>query len=826
MKKLMLVGVALALLGCGENRSTPQIFLPRVVGPEGADLETLRARYCQGTGIDLNDILTPENFRAIFNCANYDSSLESLRPLLTSQEFPSFLKNINLILSSENTGDLKETLRAWLEQGAGGTSRLDRLLPLLAKIIKNPSFQAGLPLVNQLLEAGGEVWEELLPGLADLVHQERFPDTFDDITELLSDPSRDQSRDDYGALAKDWATFLQAKVRGKSISLRALELAYRTKEIEIRGTHLREYLDHLNEKGVFVSLYLDNGAVRGEVLDPKLNADPDEEELKEGLNLTPEQRRERAYRKLFAPGPGGQDPPIVQLAGLVEVFHRDHPEFFSALANWLSANGPRVAGGLTEFVVRGQALANLSQLSVDRFLNSYAREIGLSPQAKVTAPEFVAFLEGAFASPAFSVWIETEQNSLNSTQFGARNGELMKASGLSMSTLSLYRIPAVAQFGATLIPADRPQLLSAAMKRFSSLHRTEKLTLEFAGVNQSLEGHLVDLWWGAAKTTLGEGVVVDFTMRLVQSFFLEFAAEFPRKNLSLAEWYFGSPYGNPGTTEMIAGYAVKELDLLPKYRKNKKWLQGEFADEIFTVEADKEAFRLLVEQVPNLWLYLRSGMSRDGNDLVRAMASKDRGYLIRGYVDIIASAQRSGWIKDAVALVHAYHQKFEPSSSAGEVSDELEERRRVSKGADALKRLLRALFEPEEKGNYQTSTLGRLLNPISSLVSPERRGQTESFVAASAAEVLKLPDEDINNFMRELLSSSPSEGATADRRETLRAAAEFLRDPISPTVVRQLSLLFRENAVKPALDFLAQKVDDGTLPEVLLFLRRILGFRG
>jgi hypothetical protein len=59
-------------------------------------------------------------------------------------------------------------------------------------------------------------------------------------------------------------------------------------------------------------MYQESGYVRGEEMNPKLNADPDQDELELGLNLTPEQRRERIYRKLFSSDNG--EPPISQLS--------------------------------------------------------------------------------------------------------------------------------------------------------------------------------------------------------------------------------------------------------------------------------------------------------------------------------------------------------------------------------------------------------------------------------------------------------------------------------------------------------------------------------
>lgn len=822
---LFCVGLLAVLAGCGSGAKDPEIFLPRVLSPEGADLDELRSRYCQGIKVDLQDnFLTKENFDAIFDCANYDSSLNGLKPLVKSAKFTEFLKHLNLVLKSDSTADLKETLKPWLEEGPEGTSRVDRLLPALAKIIKNPSFQTGLPVLHNILESGQSVWRELLPGLSALLYQERFPDTYQDLAVLFADENEPRDTPvDYARPVKNWAKFLKSDVDGKTVAARVLELADRTREVVVPGSSLQEYLDHMNEKGVFVSLYLESGAVRGEVIDPKLNADPDEEELRDGLSLTPEERQERAYRKLFARGPNGEEAPIVQLAGLVEEFHRDHPDFLPALARWFSANGPKVTEGLNEYVVRARVVSNLARLSAEAYLTAYAAESGKSPQQKVTGEELVAFLKEAFAAPSFSPWLEKELLALNKEQFGPKNGEALKSSRLAPRISELYAREEVAAFGKTLVPEGKALALGAALKRFSNLHRGEKLELDFGGVKQNLEKHIVDAWWVSANESLGEGVVLSFAVELAQTLFTQMATDFGAKGITITEWYYASPYSNPGTTEAMAGYAFKELDLFKHYHQNKEKLKGSFADEVFSDEGDKRAFRLLVDQVPNIWLYIKSGMSRSGSDLTRALASKDRGYLIRNYVNILVSAQRSGWIRDGARLIEAYHQNFAPAK-AEEISDELESRREVSKGADAMKRVMRSLLEPDQKGDYATSTLGRVLQPVAALVAPARRAETERFLLTSAEEILKAPDADINAFLNDLMEEE-SEDSVLARRDALKAAAELLRDPIFPDLVGELTTFFEEDAVRPALDFLAKKIDDGSLQDTLLFIRRLLGFR-
>lgn len=810
----------LGFTGCGNKSEDPVLFAPKLVGENGVDLDTRKQLLCRGVNVHLDEnFLTPENFRAVFDCANYDGKLDQLGPLLRSAEFTDFLKNMNLIFGAKSTGDLRETLRAWLEPTSDGESRIDGLLPVLSGLIANPAFQDGLPVLHHFLAAGLPVWKELLPQLSYLVYDERFPDTFESLAFLFE--GRPGEEVDYSAKAKAWARFVRSRVDGKTVAARTLDLGYRLGEIDLPGTSIQEFLDRMNVGGVFAALYKDTGALRGEVINPKLNADPDEEELRDGLSLTPEQRQERAYRKLFVKTQTG-DAPIVQLAGLVAEFQGPHPEFLPSLANWFAGNGDRVASGISEYVIRARVISRLSGLSLESFLTAFAAEKGLAPSTKLAAADYVAFLGEAFGSPSFAAWLKEQTGSINREIFGPRNGALMDDASLAPRLAALYQSRAVAEFGGALSPGA-PLALSQLNKRFSNLHRSgERLTVDFRGRVKNVEEHTVDLWWEAANAALGEPVVLRFAVELAQTLFSDLAAQFSANGLTLSEWYFQSPYGNPGTTEAIAGYAFKELDFLAKLKKHEAYLKGEFAEEVFPREEDRRAFRLLVDQVPHIWLYVKSGMARSGNDLNRALSSGDDGYLIKTYVALLTGAQRSGWLRDGARLVEAYHLKFEPEPSPPP-SRAIEHRRRIDEGAEALTRLLRGLLEPETERDYQTSTLGRLLVPAASLFSPEHRREGERFLYTGATEILRADYDDLNGFLRELFGAG-SAGSLPTRREALRTAAEMLRDPVFPTALGQLTRFFQEDAVKPALEFLRRKIDDGSARELMLFLRRVLGF--
>lgn len=840
-RALILAGIVLT--GCSKGQSAdPVVFLPRQVSADGVDLEKQRQENCHGRNVNLSgetdELLTSENFRAVFACANYDRTLSPLEPLFTNEQFPAFLKNINVIIDSNNTSrDIKETLRDWLEIDEAGSSRGERLLPVLASVIKNPSFQDALPLLSSILSAGQGIWESLLPSLADVLYQERFPDNFDDIFTLFESADAGVSAEkNYSKTVKEAARFLQKKINGESVALRTLELADDLRKLKMKNTSIQEYLDQMNEKGVFVSLFLESGAVRGEQIDPKLNAEKEPGDDEDGLVLTPEQRRVRNYKKLFARGPNGEVPPIMELIGLVDEFQKAHPDFIPALGRWFAANGTRskLTDSLTQYVVRGQIASGLPEhFNISSYLGDYADEKEIDTDEPMTEEEFVSFLKTALGDAKFSDWIDPILVEINEAQIGKKNAKILAGSSLLAKVKGIYGASAVSEAGRAVYANGAPKSLNVAIRRFSNSQLEYSVALN--GKTSRVQDHLLDAWWEAASEALGESVIVDFAFPLVQSLVTKITTDFKSNGKTISEWYFSSPYVDPSTVEMISSYAFRDLGMMEKYHKHRDYLINDLADEIFkggfvSAQEDannKRAYRALVAQVPNIWLYWRSGMSRSGNDLTRAMASKDKGYLIKNYVAILVSAYQTGFAEKAVDLLSAYQNSFSGAFDSANVSDELEDRRKVSLGADALKRVLRSLFRPESAKNYETSTLGRLLVPLSSLVSDAKRAETERFLLTSAGEVLATPEEKINDFFRDFgKNAKPANANLGSRRETLRSVSDVMRKDKLPTMVRQMNSFFQDNAIRPALNYLAEKIDDGTLKSVLLFLRRVLGFRG
>lgn len=827
LRALICVFFVLILTSCGGNDGDPVVFLPKVTGKIGSNSESLREIYCSPQRVSFRDgILTDENFRSVFDCANFDGSLEDLRPLIKNSEFPAFVRNMNAILGADSTRTLRDTLGDWLEPGPQGTSRIDRLLPVVSEVVKNPAFRDGLPVIDNILESGRDVWQPLLPPLSELVYNERFPNTFDDLLTLFSGVEKAEPTD-YAKRLKFTARFLTTKVEGtnNSAAWEILKLLDELNRFPIPGTSIREYLDQLNVKGVITGLYEESGALRGEEINPRLNADPLPEELEKGETWTPEQRRRLAMRQLFQ---GGSEAPIVQLAGIIREFDRPHPNFLPALAAWFAANGERVNNGLFEYVAKAMVRSALPKINLEVWLKQYAENLDPNlPKKKVTSEEFLNFLRAALGDTSFEAWLEQQILRANKDNFGTKNARFLARTNLRQQILEVYRMPQVAEFGVTIIPDGKTMPLANAYKRWANLHRGEKLEVVVGGEQANLEVHFTRFWLDAARDSMGESIIIRFAMDLAQTFFTDFAGGFASKHPSISKWYYKGAYSSPDSTESIAAYAFKELDLLKVWSEKKDWLKKDFAEEVFRSPEDLAAFRYLVDQIPNIWLYIRSGMMRSGSDLTRLLSERDKGYLIHTYVDIVSSAVETGVIARAVPLISLYQEEWEKAGmeeSPTPIPETLEERRKVAKGADALRRVLHALFEPQVKGDYSSSTLSKVLVPLNALVEEGKRRATEKFLITASREILNTADEKINRFF-DGMNQTKEGGSRATDRSTLRSASEMLRDERFPQILHALNQFFRDDAVRPALDYIAEKIDNGTIDRILLFVRRVLGFR-
>ena len=830
VKALPILWLGLAITACSPPAEEgPVVFLPKVQNPLGANAEELRSLLCSPDKIQFRDgLLTDENIRNIFQCANYDKSLDGLSGLILNKEFPQFLEHLNSVLGSEATGDLNKTLRDWLEAGADGKSKVDRLLPTLSSLIKNPVFQEALPLVHNILRDGENIWREILPSLADLVHTERFPHTFDDLSALFSsigDPKKEKAENkNFAKRVKLWAKFLVAPIAEKTVIANILELGDELDNLKLPQTTLPEYLDQMNVKGVFVSFYLESGLYRGERMDPKLNADPDQEEQESGVILTPEQRRQKAYRALFK---GGANAPIVQLAGIVEEFNKPHPNFLPSLGRWFSGNGERITNGLFDYIANILIRGAIPKVNIETYLTEAAEKKFGGTNGRIKPEDFEAFLNESFQSPNYDLWLSQSLFRANQEFFGRNNARFLERSMLKQKVLELYKLPALTDFAKTLFTGGRPLPLSSAIKRFSNLHRSDKLLIKWNEKEASLEAHMNDVWLASAKDSIGESVVINYGLKLVQTFFTEFANGFGDKNISISKWYYQSAYGDPSSTESIAGYLFKELSLLDIWSRNKDYLKNEFAVEVFADADDLRAFRYLVDQVPNIWLYIRSGMMRSGNDLTRILSERDTGYLIKNYVDLISTVTANGMLARGVPIYEAYLnlETQEGLTTVSEpVTDSIADRRRIAKGTDALRRVMNVLLEPETEGDYNSTIGHKLLKPFVAMVKKERRQGTERFVHKVSEEIINTPDDTLNRFYREMSAQDgKSKGTDA---ATLKTVADLLRHKDFPAVIGHLRKFFDDEAVRPALKFLSEKIDDGTLDKILLFIRRILGLKG
>jgi len=113
---------------------------------------------------------------------------------------------------------------------------------------------------------------------------------------------------------------------------------------------------------------------------------------------------------------------------------------------------------------------------------------------------------------------------------------------------------------------------------------------------------------------------------------------------------------------------------------------------------------------------------------------------VRSYVNLIVKATQSGFVARGVNLLDKLNDVTGGTTPRAPMSDDIDQRRDYKMAVEAIDRILRSLSEPERREDYSTTTLSRLLVPLSAIVSSDRRGDTERFLLTSADQIISTFD--------------------------------------------------------------------------------------
>lgn len=897
-----LIWAGVGFSGCAKPSESVEVFLPKVEAKGGPSAEARKAFYCSPDKVNFTFLekgqkkfLHTSQFRAFFDCMNYNGDYAGLQPLVHSPATPRFLEalmeSMNALSGAEANQNIKERLKPWFQEHKNsGKSKIDHVLPAMAKVIKNVVFRKALPLLASVAERGVPVWRTLLPQLARFIYDPRYPNLWQDMRKLFLARTTTSKVNHLAITTRQFFHFLKKEnldpegVR-KTNALVLLEVLDELNDFGVPKRGLLSLWEDMHNKDVFTTLYQKaGGAIRGEQTLPELNG---------GKGASAEAIQASMQRKLdllLNEGPNGT--PILEMLAVVDDFHKPRPKFVPAIITWYNkeANRKRMHKGLADWVARRLVGEVLESLQISKYLDEYLRktlgnkvpvqgtdaETGAATDTVcaqggsclVNSAEFSDFIRAAFAHSTFEPWIGKLLTVENKKKFKEQNALLLERhGGLLRDVLAIYRAEALALYARDMVEklTDAPngkKPLRTLITAFSRLHLLDKdaesdgmrgPTFELNGKTQVVYDHFVSSWQRAASEALGESIIVNEAFSVIGTVLEQFQAELAKPGApTIAQNFFRATYADPTMMEKLI-YEGKRLNILNKLDETVKWLQDEIGPEIFRDESDLAAFRRLVAQIPNYILYVESGMARSGNNLMRALSESDTGFLINTYVDFITRAHRKGTarrfhpvLRDFVnfmdvrerRIVEAVDEYKAGLTPEGRELEELRQVRRQSDGVDALKSVGRALFRPREghELNWDTSLAGEILTALRGLAKPPRRAETEEWLLTLANRTVDATDAEIDAFYDFFVASrdpnKPLTGLETKTDDTLedytfrKNVAELLAHPEFPYVLIELDRLFKDDAVLPSLDFLAAKVDEGDIAKLLELVRKLMGIEG
>lgn len=896
------IGIALlallAFAGCSADEGDLKAQVPHI--PEQialnkaspAELARRRVARCSPDKFSFSFLEDTNQFKSFFDCANYNYQFQQLEPFFHSPAAPGFIDafkdSVVALSTSSNAQNIRELLAPWFQEYKGtGEAKVDHVLPIVPEVIKSALFRKTLPLLATMLDHGEPVWNTALQGLSLLVYNSWYPELWNDVRKLFNIYETGEGHNLLALSTREFFEFLRKDNLhpNGSTSTNAmflLELAddlNNFKTLEYGFIHLFEYA---NNRDIFSALYQTGPELmRGEKILPGLNQS--EADMKAKVD------------SLFV---GGRQAPLLQLIEVVREFNEPRPNFLPAISQWFSSNKnkERMHRGIFEFIGRRLTGEILSDFPISKYINKYIRnnykniryEIpkeGGQPgemelvkcrrrsRCEVPPSVFMEIFDVALGDPKFIDFVRKELQKRARLKFGPLNSELLfeygakyeadrKGEGeLVQRLVQIYRSSDLREYTESLfkdansvaVPKIR---ISTAISIFSKMHFLEEgqevdgllgPRFVFRGEEDTAYEHIVQSILDVSQKAWGSSIIIDEAFRVSEVFLSELADKLKEngEEFTLSQWLFRSTYSDPDFIERIV-FEGRRLKILGNLDEKIRWLKEDIGSEIFAEGSeDLQSFRMLVDQIPNFLIYIESGMSRSGKNMLRVFSDRDDGYLIRKWVDILCEAYDQEWTlkflpvwKDFIDYMNVKQKRLkeknaEIRAAMNEQENRIEdfrEARRRADGVHAMRAVGVALLRPQnDDDNFDESLLGKMLVSIAPLANVENRQKTEYWLVELSNRVVAASDDEINGvykfFAGKRLPLDASEEQIEEQHKFRKNIAELMREESFPQVLVELDRLFKDQAVAPALDFIRDKIDDQDADRILELVRKILGIR-
>ncbi len=827
----------------GENTAGSFVLLPQVL--EDSEMQLRKRDLCSQVSFE-HDLLNRKSYLTLFDCLNYDDKFKGISPLLHSESFDDFARNLmeSVHSISDASKNIKQKMEPWFQEDENGESPIDELLPSLASLIHNSAFRTSLPLVAQTLNSGKDIWSTALPPLSLLVYDPEYPRLYKNLSYLFSF-SEEKGRDTH--FAKDFFVFLEKKNvwqgEEKTNALLLLELVDGLSDFKYPEHGFLDMFDDANSLDVFGTIYQEaGGEIRGEYVLPALNGCSGNGDM----DVCESNRREKV-KKFLSPG---KNSPVPELFHLIYEFNQPLPGFMDQVLSWLSSpeHIAQIHGKLFDFFVTHGVDGILDDISISDYFDEYIEQQESITKdngkicdedlwyCEITLNEFQDFIKKSILEDEFfsEFFVDSGQGDSVLEELIAREFESEYSEGRNSKLLyEPFKKHLLTLFRNEEMLSKYTKLAFDEMLDAESEEKTvvlEELVVEFSRIYLLDNGEntpykqLKTAWLSSVRDAWGASIVVDNLLVLGASFLKELmGASYEEEKYTLMQWFYSSTYRNPATMEKII-HRLRMFDLLNK--GNMEWMKETLLPKIFKGnDKNLKVGLLLLENVDNYVLFVESGFSRSLNILSRALSERDDGSrlgsnLVRRWVNVLAECYRTGWVEksmpvwsDLVKMLYNRDDKNIATTNVWEANKR--ELHKHSDGTDALKYVLKALLRPRDQFNYHSSLGGEIFTATRPLFS-EGKKDTERFLLSLGKVVQESDVKELNEIFSE---------TSGNKDEQRKKLAQLMRDPNFTEVLISLSQLLEDKKVLPSLDFLREKINSGELEDILLLIRRLMGIR-
>ncbi|OGQ33656.1 MAG: hypothetical protein A3F16_06400 [Deltaproteobacteria bacterium RIFCSPHIGHO2_12_FULL_43_9] len=811
---VFLLIIALGFTACSKQAEPPSI--KRFSNPKYQEDMTRRQQLCSQVTINPGRAIAAEMRVTLFNCLNYDGSLNDLAPLIMDNEL---FDSLNSVMSSGDSDTLRDVL------GSIDEEKIIQLLPFMAEILKRNVIPNIVPVVSKVVGDLSEngVLRPMLPSITSMFQSAYFEFAARSSSSAISSGAM-------GILMKRLSSWLLSSDEGTLIYkklLLELQSVFREREV------LTPLLPFAND-------VLTSGAIGPLVQGPYPDPQNEPNRLKDLLTHPLD--------------------PIVKLTNLVHTLNRPNNRFLHSLKVSFLQYETLIKKAVVEelrrkFIERihGMMIEDLTESDFRRFFTErgYSYDSGRM-QVKDILNLFFCYFD-AFATNQCPSGFRQYINDVGGLKFIlsqfdrdlSQNENFINdlEEGLFLNLQDEYTdfVNKYTQHYSSYLDQEGGirEMVEDFIHNFALLALDENKTM-----NQILYGAWDDAIWRYYRVDLGFLELWNQIVDKIKS--LEFDTD-----MNLAEEIIKeigkNPPGASDDGDSILKTIFEEFELV-KYLEEvscregtcktlREWIISYYLPQVREVPSDPlsppawsnedlDFTHDVLRTLPALEVLVTNGTSSNGKILHALHQYNSETYpLFKDLVSLIEFARNEEFIQKLRPLLISAI-----DSGLFEAFLLVEQRCQDSPFMCWSKKVFASqglfdLVRPQQDDNLETSLINNIILLIRTLVDREALPLTGEFLRVTAEAVDSVPQEELDRFLlglNDLLTAEMSMTNNHPLGKFTRELGEMIEREDFQRLIASLDRINRAGNLQPMLNYISNQIDNGNAEKILRFAFRLI----